>query len=65
MKRTYPKPRAIECCRNALQLGYLTKGRKQRWIFGRRKFHPQIVNALIDAGEAVRIGDHVVAWRPL
>jgi hypothetical protein len=33
-------------------------------VFGRRHFHPKTVNALIDAGEAVRLGDHVVAWRP-
>lgn len=61
MKRPYQYD--LTMLRLALQKGYLTKSRSH-WRFGRRRFLPRTVNALIDAGEAVRIGDHVVAWRP-
>lgn len=54
----------LDACRAALKVGHLTKAGRH-WAFGwRRRFRPRTVNALIDAGEAVRIGDHVVAWRP-
>lgn len=59
----YQPRRAIEICREALRQGFLTKSARH-YVFGRRHFHPKTVNALIDAGEAVRLGDHVVAWRP-
>jgi hypothetical protein len=41
----------------ALKQGYLIK-------FGRRLFDSITVNALIDTGEAVLVGDCVVAWSP-
>jgi hypothetical protein len=53
----------LAACRAALACGHLTLGQRF-WMFGRRRFHHATVNALIDAGEAVRIGEHVVAWRP-
>jgi hypothetical protein len=54
----YPRAVAAEAlCRAALKQGYLIK-------FGRRLFHSITVNALIDTGEAVRVGDCVVAWSP-
>jgi hypothetical protein len=53
----------IATCRAALRTGHLTKDGRN-WIFGRRRrFRPRTVNALIDAGEAIRVGNHVVAWR--
>ena len=56
--------RTLDVCRAALRVGYLTK-EGRHWSFGpRRRFRPRTVNALIDAGEAVRVGDHVVRWRP-
>jgi hypothetical protein len=60
----YPRwAAAVPVCRNALQIGYLTRS-GNHWKFGQRKFHGATVNKLIDNGEAVRVGDHVVAWRP-
>ena len=60
---SYPRPSiAIETCRAALRAGHLTLS-SNKWAFGRRLFHPAVVNALIDNGEAIRVGDHVVAWR--
>lgn len=53
----------IAACRAALAVGHLTKDGRN-WRFGfRRRFRPRTVNALIDAGEAIRIGEHVVKWR--
>jgi hypothetical protein len=52
----------LAACRTALRHGFLTQDGRH-WMFRRRRFHAITVNALIDAGEAVRIGEHVVAWR--
>lgn len=58
-----PYASTIATCRAALRVGHLTKDGRN-WIFGRRRrFRPRTVNALIDNGEAVRVGDHIVAWR--
>lgn len=58
-------PDPIKTCREALRRGFLTKATGTgHWIFGARKFHPNTVNALIDAGEAIRVGDHIVRWSP-
>ena len=46
----------------ALKQRYLIKS-VRHWSFG-RLFHSITVNALIDTGEAVRVGDCVVAWSP-
>lgn len=54
---------ALPACRAALKRGHLTRSGKH-WQFGRRKFHGATVNKLIDNGEAVRVGNHVVPWRP-
>ncbi len=54
----------VDVCRAALQRGHLTKITPTEWKFGRRTFGSWTVNRLIDAGEAIRIGDHIVAWRP-
>lgn len=62
MRRHYPRPDALKTCRAALRRGHLTREPKA-WSFGRRRFSFWIVRQLIDAGEAVRIEDHVVAWR--
>jgi len=60
----YPRrARALEACREALRRGFLTQS-GNHFAFGRRLFHPQTVRTLIDNGEAVRIGAHIVAWRP-
>lgn len=60
----YPRQlAAVRALRAALEVGYLTQAGRH-WRFGRRLFHAITVNALIDAGEAVRVGDHVVRWRP-
>jgi len=53
---------AVAVCREALKRGHLTLDRGN-WQFGRRRFRGDIVRVLIDNGEAVRVGDHVVAWR--
>jgi hypothetical protein len=63
MTRTYRRfADPVETCRNALQQGFLTKAGRRHWSFGRRHFHTNTVNALIDSGEAVRVGDHIVKW---
>lgn len=59
----YPRwAAAVPVCREALKRGFLTFDRGN-WSFGRRRFRQSTVNSLIDNGEAVRIGQHVVAWR--
>lgn len=64
MKRTYPKRvPATLLLRSALKVGFLVKSGRH-WKFGSRLFHSITVLELIEGGEAVRIGDHVVAWRP-
>lgn len=58
----YPRwARALPMCRAALSRGHLIMV-GNHYLFGHRKFHPATVNKLIDAGEAVRIGDCVVKW---
>jgi len=60
----YPRAVAADAlCRAALKQGYLIKSGRH-WSFGRRLFHSITVNALIDTGGAVRVGDCVVAWSP-
>lgn len=60
----YPREVAAEIlCRAALQRGHLVQSGRH-WSFGARLFHSVTVNKLIDAGEAVRVGEHIVAWRP-
>lgn len=59
----YPRwAAAIPICREALRRGYLIRDGRH-YLFGRRKFHAATVNKLIDDGEAVRVGECVVAWR--
>jgi hypothetical protein len=61
----YPRRVAsITVCREALRVGYLVCDGAKGWSFGRRRFHCGIVNQLIDNGEAVRVGNCVVRWRP-
>lgn len=65
MSRTYRRfADPVATCRTALQLGHLTKRGQFFYAFGRRLFHINTVNALIDAGEAIRVGEHVVRWSP-
>ena len=59
-------PRAIAATallRAALQRGHLIQDGRH-WAFGARLFHSATVNALIDTGEAVRIGNCIVKWSP-
>lgn len=57
---------ALAICRAALRHGNLVLSGQNGgfWLFGQRRFHPGTVNALIDAGEAIRLGDCVVRWSP-
>lgn len=59
MKRSYTLP-ALAVCRQALLQGPIHKSGR-RWLFRRRLFSSSTVNALIDAGEAIRIDDRVVS----
>jgi len=60
----YPRwAAAVPVCRQALRRGHLVR-HGRHYLFGHRLFHSATVNKLIDNGEAVRIGDCVVAWRP-
>lgn len=60
----YPRRASAEkTLRIALQRGHLTQAGRH-WLFRARRFHASTVNNLIDRGEAVRVGDHVIAWRP-
>lgn len=57
------RPDPVKSCQAALRVGFLTKATGSgHWVFGRRKFHPATVRALIDNGYAVRVGDHIVRW---
>lgn len=49
-------------CREALRRGHLTLD-WNKWKFGRRRFGAHIVAQLILDGEAVRLGDCIVARR--
>lgn len=55
---------ALAICRAALRRGHLVASGQNGgfWLFGQRRFHPRTVNRLIDTGEAIRLGNHVVAW---
>lgn len=64
MSRRYQSyPDALRTCREALRQGHLTQD-GNHWTFGKRKFHPATVRKLIEYGEAVKVGNHVVAWSP-
>jgi len=52
----------LALCRSALSRGYLIRSGRH-WAFGSRLFHAATVNALVDSGEAIVIGEHCVAWR--
>lgn len=54
---------SLAACRAALRKGPLHR-ESRGWRFGRRLFRFRTINALVDAGEAIRVGDHIVAWRP-
>lgn len=61
----YPHyPSSLVICRAALARGPLVKVGPALWAFGRRRFNHWTITRLIDNGEAVQLGDHVVAWRP-
>jgi len=61
--RRYDDTRALGVCRTALVSGRLTRD-KTGWRFGRRRFPFHIVRTLIDAGEALVVGEYVVRWSP-
>lgn len=56
-------PDTLALCRAALAKGPLVRD-VRHWRFGRRRFNPATVAALIASGEAVRSEYHIIAAVP-